>query len=202
MIDFIKGYIEYIGVDYLVLSCNDIGYKIMTSQTTMVSMKESNEKVTLYTEMIVREDSMTLCGFSSAEEKEMFKLLTSVSGVGTKVALAILSSIAYSHLYQILIAGDINALMTANGVGKKTAQRMVLELKDKVAKLDLHHFNEMDALNPASYSKNNHVDEAYEALKSLGYQNNEISKALDMIEDKNISVEALIKNALKHLMRS
>lgn len=152
--------------------------------------------------MIVREDSMTLCGFASAEEKEMFKLLTSVSGVGTKVALAILSSIAYSHLYRILIAGDINALMTANGVGKKTAQRMILELKDKVAKLELSHLNELDGISSTSHVKNNHVDEACEALKSLGYQNNEISRALDLIEDKNTSVEALIKNALKHLMKS
>jgi Holliday junction DNA helicase RuvA len=202
MIDFIKGYIEHTGLDYIVVSCHDIGYKIMTSQTSMTTINQKNDKVTLFTELIVREDSMTLCGFSTAEEKEMFKLLTSVSGVGTKVALAILSSIPYSHLYQILIAGDINALMTANGVGKKTAQRMILELKDKVTKLEIQHLNELDGSAGTSYLKTKDMDEAYEALKSLGYQNNEISKAMELIEDKNVSVETLIKNALKHLMKA
>jgi len=198
MIDFIRGYIEYRGEDYVIISCNDIGYKIMTSHNTLAKLAANNEKVCLHTEMIVREDSMTLCGFCDEDEKEMFKLLTSVSGVGTKVGLGILSSIPYEKIYHILTQGDVVALTAANGVGKKTAQRIVLELKDKVQKYVKLPMD--DFLNPpVDIIDDSLILDAKEALLSLGYSNSAISKFMSKLDLSQETVESVIKKALKEM---
>lgn len=197
MIDFIKGIIEYRGEDYVIISCNDIGYKVMTSQNSLAKLSGQSEKVCLHTEMIVREDSMTLCGFCDPEEKEMFKLLTSVSGVGTKVGLGILSSIAHEKIYMILTQGDVVALTAANGVGKKTAQRIILELKDKVKKFIKLPMDEF--LEPSlGYIDGSVTEDAKEALLTLGYQSAQINKFINTL-DGNETVESIIKKALKNM---
>lgn len=197
MIDFIKGKIEYRGENYVIISCNNIGYKVMTSQNTLRKLFASTEEVCLHTELIVREDSMTLCGFSEVDEKEMFKLLTSVSGVGTKVALGILSSIDYQDIYTILTRGDVKALTAANGVGKKTAERMILELKDKVVKVINLPMD--DLLNPPDLLiENSAIEDARAALLSLGYQSHEINKFMKTLQG-NETVESIIKKALKQV---
>lgn len=205
MINYIKGYVEYIGEDYIVIETNDIGYKVMTSWHTIADLKGHSEKVCIFTELIVREDSMTLVGFREENELKLFKLLTSVSGVGAKVGIAILSSIPYTSLYTMLVNGDVNGLTKANGVGKKTAQRIALELKEKVKKalhitVD-HGMFVQQTLDMTSDSHTN-FDEAKEALLSLGYTHKEINEAMSKISQSNKDTETIVKLALKALMNS
>lgn len=200
MFDYIKGYVEHVDEDYIVLESNEIGYHIITSLTTISELMHHTEKVCIYTEMVVREDSITLCGFSTRNELKMFKLLTSVSGVGTKVGIAILSSIPYTSLYTILISGDVNALTKANGVGKKTAQRIILELKDKVKKVMHISVDHGDVIQEALDIDHTNFEDAKAALMSLGYSHGEINEAVSGIETLNLSTEDIIKLALKNLM--
>jgi len=200
MLEYIKGFIEHIDEDYIVVESNDIGYKIQTSLTTIADLQHHGEKVCIFTELIVREDSMTLCGFSSKNELKMFKLLTSVSGVGTKVGIAVLSSIPYTSLYTILISGDVNALTKANGVGKKTAQRIILELKEKVKKVMHISVDHGEVIQETLDISHSNFEDAKAGLLSLGYSHNEINEAVSGIETTNLSAEDIIKLALKNLM--
>ncbi|MBN2796691.1 MAG: Holliday junction branch migration protein RuvA [Clostridia bacterium] len=200
MLEYIKGYIEHIDIDYIVVESHDIGYKIMTSTTTISDVMHEGEKVCIYTDLIVREDSMTLCGFSTRNELKMFQLLTSVSGVGTKVGIAILSSIPYTSLYTILIEGNVNALTSANGVGKKTAERIILELKEKVKKVMHIQVDHGEIIQETFDMNHTNLEDAKAALSSLGYSQNEIQLAVSNIDATNLSVEDIIKLALKDLM--
>ncbi len=200
MIDFIKGKIEYVGEDYIVIENNSIGYKIFTSAYTTSDLNGKSENAIVYTQMIVREDDIRLCGFSTRAELKAFDLLRTVKGVGTKVALGILSSIAYTELINLLIVGDVNSLTRAPGIGKKTAQRIILELKDKVNKTE-----EFKAMENISFDNNigfmnDSNNETIEALISLGYSKVEAQKALVNIDD-NLPIEEKIKLGLKQLMR-
>lgn len=202
MFEYIKGFIGNLDEDYIVIESNDIGYKIITSLNTIAELSHHTEKVCIYTEMVVREDSISLCGFATKNELKMFKLLTSVSGVGTKVAIAILSSIQYATLYSILINGDIDSLTNANGVGKKTAQRIILELRDKVNKV-MHLTVTHDApIQGMLNFENNEFEDAKAALATLGYTYAEINTALGRVETVNLTTEKIIKLALKNLMNS
>lgn len=200
MLEYIKGYVEHIDTDYIVVENNDIGYKIMTSTTTISEVMHEGEKVCIYTDLIVREDSMTLCGFSSRNELKMFQLLTSVSGVGTKVGIAILSSIPYTSLYTILIDGHVKALTAANGVGKKTAERIILELKEKVKKVMHIQVDHGEIIQETFDVNHTNLEDAKAALVSLGYTQNEIHQAISHVDVSNLSVEDIIKLALKELM--
>lgn len=202
MLDYIKGYIEHIDNDYIVIESNDIGYHIQTSTTSIGELSHHGEKVCIYTEMVVREDSITLCGFSSRNELKMFKLLTSISGVGTKVGIAILSSIPYTSLYTIIINGDVKALTAANGVGKKTAERIILELKDKIKKVMHISVDHGEVIQESFDMNHTNFEDAKAALVSLGYTQGEINTAMSGIETANLSTEDIIKLALKNLMNS
>lgn len=200
LIDFIKGNVDYIEEGYIVIENNEIGYKIMTSSLSISQLTAKDEKVTVYTQMIVREDDISLCGFATRNELQVFQLLTTVNGVGTKVALGILSAIPYIELAKIIINGDTIALTKAPGVGKKTAQRIILELKDKIQKkIELGSSNKL-SIDIANVSLNNGNDEALDALITLGYTRNEAKSALEKI-DASLSVEEIIKQALKLLMK-
>lgn len=200
MIDFIKGKIDYIGQDYVVMENNSIGYKIYTSAYTISDLNGKREDAIVYTQMIVREDDIRLCGFSCRAELKVFDLLRTVKGVGTKVALGILSSIPYMQLINVLMVGDVTSLTRAPGIGKKTAQRIILELKDKVNKTE--EFKTLEAVdfdnNIINISSDN--DEVIEALVSLGYSRVEAQKVLGKI-DNNLPIEEMIKQALKLLVR-
>ncbi len=200
LIDFIKGKIEYIGEDYLVVENNSIGYKVYTSAYTTSDLNGKADSAVVYTQMIVREDDIRLCGFSSRAELKVFDLLRTVKGVGTKVALGILSSIAYTELVNVLITGDVNSLTRAPGIGKKTAQRIILELKDKVNKAE--EFKTLEAVNLETNIgfMNDENNEAIEALLALGYSIVEAQKVLKKI-DTNLSIEEKIKQALRLLVR-
>ncbi len=200
MFEYIKGDIVDIGENYIVIENGGIGFRISTSKASMMDLGDHLEARTIFTRLSVREDDMSLYGFTTKEEVDMFALLQTVSKIGPKVALAVLSTMNILDLKISILNDDIKALTEAPGVGKKTAERMILELRDKVhiddnAKVQ----NKIDTgidLNVAS-SK----DEVTEALLSLGYSQNEIFAALNKIDSSEKTTEELIKLTLKELSK-
>lgn len=198
MFHFIKGKLDYVGEDFIVLENRDIGYKIFTSLATVSDISGNKDPVTIYTQMVVREDDISLYGFSSREELKMFQLLTTVSGVGAKVGLGILSSIQHQKLAEMIFSEDVTGLTKAHGVGKKTAQRIILELKEKIHTQDLT-MEGIAAVMPKAGGGLLH--EAVEALISLGYGKNEAMAAAAEVSESSSNVEEFIKNALRVLAR-
>ncbi|QEK12061.1 Holliday junction branch migration protein RuvA [Crassaminicella thermophila] len=197
MFEYIKGSLEFIGKDYIVVDNQNIGYKIHTSNASIADFKTNSEKVTVYTQLIVREDDMSIFGFSTREELKMFQLLTTVTGIGSKVALAILSSIPIGRLTGIIVSEDVNSLTKAQGVGKKTAQRIILELKDKVD-------SKMAIIEPSLISTqllDNDTEEAISALMALGYTKGEAKTTINKVKDSCNSIEEIIKKALVFLSK-
>ena len=199
MYAYIKGTIEYIDVDSFIVENNGIGYRILSS-TNVTSRLKLHENQTVYTYLNVREDDMTLFGFLSNEEVNVFKLLISVSGIGPKVALSIMSQLTLDELRMAVISEDYKAISKANGVGAKTAQRAVIELKDKFKLEDIFAENDMsDDLSDAA--NDDIITETAMALTSLGYSNVEALRAIKKIEgaDKMSSSE-LLSAALKKMI--
>ena len=201
MYEYIKG--KYMGInkDYIIIENNNIGYKIFTSGATMAEMPGVNDEVMLYLEQIVREDFIGLYGFKDREELEMFKLLLSISGVGAKAALSLLSISRINNLKYAIIMEDDKHLCRAPGIGKKTAGRIILELKDKIKKEDIMSGVDIqegfEDLQPTVNA--NTVGEALGALLALGYSEKEAETALKQV-DKTASLEDIIKDCLKVLM--
>ena len=201
MYEYIKG--KYMGInkDYIIIENNNIGYKIFTSGATMAEMPGINDEVMLYLEQIVREDFIGLYGFKDREELEMFKLLLSISGVGAKAALSLLSISRINNLKYAMIMEDDKHLCRAPGIGKKTAGRIILELKDKIKKEDIMSGVDIqegfEDLQPTVNA--NTVGEALGALLALGYSEKEAETALKQV-DKTASLEDIIKDCLKVLM--
>ena len=201
MYEYIKG--KYMGInkDYIIIENNNIGYKIFTSGATMAEMPGINDEVMLYLEQIVREDFIGLYGFKDREELEMFKLLLSISGVGAKAALSLLSISRINNLKYAIIMEDDKHLCRAPGIGKKTAGRIILELKDKIKKEDIMSGVDIqegfEDLQPMVNT--NTVGEALGALLALGYSEKEAETALKQV-DKTASLEDIIKDCLKVLM--
>lgn len=196
MYEYIKG--QFIGIckDYIIVENNGIGYKIFTSGSTMAKMPKINEPALLYLQQIVREDFIGLYGFLTKEEINMFNLLLTITGVGSKAALSLLSISSVTNLKYSIISGDEAALMRAPGIGKKTAQRIILELTDKLGKIEENGTNSEFKQDE---EKNNNLNEALAALMALGYTDKEAQKALNMV-NKEESLENIIKSCLKVLM--
>lgn len=199
--EYIKG--KYMGInkDYVIIDNNNIGYKIFTSGATMAEMPAINEEVMLYLEQIVREDFIGLYGFKDREELDMFKLLLSISGVGAKAALSLLSISRINNLKYAIMMEDDKHLCRAPGIGKKTAGRIILELKDKIKKDDIMTGVDIqEGFEDIAPSINvNTVNEALGALLALGYSEKEAETALKQV-DKTATVEDIIKDCLKVLM--
>lgn len=199
--EYIKG--KYMGInkDYVIIDNNNIGYKIFTSGATMAEMPAINEEVMLYLEQIVREDFIGLYGFKDREELDMFKLLLSISGVGAKAALSLLSISRINNLKYAIMMEDDKHLCRAPGIGKKTAGRIILELKDKIKKDDIMTGVDIqEGFEDIAPSVNvNTVNEALGALLALGYSEKEAETALKQV-DKTATVEDIIKDCLKVLM--
>ncbi len=196
MIDYIKGKLAHIAGDVIVVENNGIGYKIHTSSVSVSDFTVPGEEVIVYTEMIVREDAISFVGFSSREELQMFQLLTSVSGVGTKVGIGILSSIPYGNLAGLIASSDVKSLTSAQGVGKKTAERIVLELKDKVPKAFSIQPSDINEIQVDAGTQKDALD----ALLSLGYTRSEAQAVLKQIDISHMTIEDIIKTALRKLM--
>lgn len=193
MIDYIIGDVVHIGDDYFILDNNGMGYKITTSVNTLVALNQDRENQKIHTSLIVREDGMFLFGFKFIEEMDMFKLLLNVSKVGPKVACGILSALRPSQIQRAIVTKDIDTLTKGPGVGKKTAERIVLELKDKVNK----NFDMDD--ETTIHHGNTNYDEAVEALISLGYNRYQVEKSLRGMETDHMTIEEIIKHGLRQL---
>ncbi len=183
---------------YIIVECSNIGFKCFVTQTVLASCGQIGDNVFLYTYMSVKEDAVDLYGFSSASELEAFKLITTVSGVGPKVGLALLSQFTADHLLLCIASSDAKALTSASGVGIKLAQRIVLELKDKVGSVSLPDGLSQNISAVGNVSVNTSSKEAIEALVSLGYSQSEASLAVGKL-DPALKAEDLIKGALKNL---
>lgn len=200
MYEYIKG--KYIGInkDYIIIENNGIGYKIFTSGATMSEMPKINEEIILYLEQIVREDFIGLYGFKDREELEMFKMLISINGVGAKAALSLLSISRINNLKYAIIMEDDKHLCRAPGIGKKTAGRIILELKDKIKTEEISQdVNIQEGFEEISPSNVNAIGEALGALLALGYSEKEAESSLKKV-NKHESVENIIKECLKVLM--
>lgn len=200
MYEYIKG--TYIGInkDYLIVENNGFGYKVFTSGATMSAMPKIGEDVLLYLEQIVREDFIGLYGFESKEELQMFKMLIGINGVGAKAALSLLSISRINNLKYAIMMGDEKHLCRAPGIGKKTAGRIILELKDKLKPDELVEGIEgQEGFENIDTSYVNTVSETLGALLALGYSEKEAETALTKV-DKTESLENMIKSCLKVLM--
>jgi Holliday junction DNA helicase RuvA len=198
MIASLRGKLIYTDATCAVVECGGVGYKCFVTKNTLYNLPQKNEEVFLHTYLAVREDAMDLYGFREIEELDAFKLVTSVNGVGAKVGLALLSEFTASQLTLYIASGDYKALTTASGVGPKLAQRIVLELKDKVGSLQSGDTLVIKSVGNATVNSN--TKEAVSALVSLGYTQSEASLAVGKL-DPALSTEDLIKQALKTLAR-
>ena len=193
MYAFIEGQVCEKTNNTLVLLAGGVGYQLSCSMNTLQAAPMTGETMRCYTWLSVREDAMELFGFATMEEKQLFLSLTSVSGIGPKTALGILGSMPLRDLNLAILLGDVTALSRAPGIGKKTAQRIALELKDKVSQSDIDNTSGV----PAAPLTADNFAEAIEALTALGYSSTEARNALSGVQDKDASVEELIRTALR-----
>lgn len=202
MFAYLKGRLAYKYNDYLVVEANGIGYRLFTALSTLESIGSVGDEVKVYTHLYVREDNISLYGFGTEEELGIFELLIGVSGVGPKAAISVLSSMTPSRFSLAVITDDIKALTKAQGIGTKTAQRIILELKDKINKEQLTAKDGLETDNGNVGNEGSRVSEAISALMILGYTSLEARKAVMSVYTEDMDLEVIIKNALKRLARS
>ncbi len=199
MFYYIKGELVHTDPSSAVVDCGGVGYKMTISKNTLSHLTRLGEKVCLYTYFYVREDALELMGFYSEAELEAFKLLITVSGIGPKAAIAILSVLTPEKFALAVAMGDVKAISKASGVGSKTAARVVLELKEKVAKAFPAESASAETAEPVSDELVfGNVDEAVSALMVLGYTRQEAQAALKGV-DPLLSLEDMLKAALRKL---
>ena len=198
MINFIEGKLVTKVEGFVVLENNGIGYEINVSNTTLVQLPNLNETARINTVMLVKDDGISLFGFATLEEKDLFSKLTTVSGVGAKSALAILSSQPYSSLIACIVNGDSSTLSKAKGIGKKTAERIVLELKDKVNALDALDA-QINNVDESSLLARQDVIDAIELLVSLGIPSGQASNLAKRFAKECKNAEELVSKALQNL---
>ncbi|MGV8980396.1 Holliday junction branch migration protein RuvA [Clostridium sp.] len=198
MYEYIKGTFVGINKDYIVVDNNGMGYKIYTSGSTMANMPKTDESVLLYIKQIVREDFIGLYGFLTKDEIEMFTLVMSTNGVGAKAALSLLSICSVSNLKYAIVSGDEKTLQRAPGIGKKIAQRIILELREKIH-IEQSAVNNLSQLSGSDAAEDRKLIEVLGALMSLGYSEKEGEKALSAT-NRTLSLENMIKDCLKYLM--
>lgn len=179
----------------VIIDCNGVGYLASISVNTSSALPDPGKICELMTILIPREDSMQLYGFINEEESDAFKMLISVSGIGPKIALGVLSSLSVSDLQNYILTGNINALQKMPGIGKKTAERLHIELKDKITKLEISSKPETDRFSSVIRQ------EAIAALVTLGYSNliadKAVRKVLESESEAELTAEKLIRKALK-----
>lgn len=197
MIAFIKGTMIRAEENSVIIENNGIGYRVFACGRDISRIVNGSE-VFLHTYMNVREDAMQLFGFLSAEDLEVFRLLLGVNGIGPKAALGVLSGMTANDLRFAVLSDDIKTLSTAPGIGKKTAQKLILELKDKFSLQDA--FEEKLALTEAAgTAADNNQEEAIQALMALGYSGSDALKAVRAAAADNMSTEDILKAALKRM---
>lgn len=200
MIAHIQGVLAYKSVSHVIVDVHGIGYRIFVPLTTFYELPETGQSVSLNTYTHVKEDALHLFGFHTAEDQSIFQLLLSVSGIGPKLALNILSGIPARDLIRAVTQGNLGRLVSIPGVGKKTAERMVLELRDKFVKIDTGAIVSEGAVGrPADEAIK---EDALSALVNLGYKSAAANKIVDRIAAESsgaLSLDFLLKEALKRL---
>ena len=196
MIGSLIGLIKEKKPSLLLLEVNDVGYEINVPLSTSFQLPKKGESAYLLTHLIVREDQHTLYGFATEEERNLFRTLIKISGVGAKMALTILSGINVNGFVQSVINEDIDTLVHLPGIGKKTAERLIVEMKDRIDGIT----DNLES-SPSTTSETSISVEARNALVNLGYKNSEAKKILDNIDTNGLSVEELLRQALKSLNR-
>ena len=199
MFYYLNGIVAAIEPNLAVIDCGGVGYACATTNYTLSQLKKG-EKAKLYTYMNIREDAVELFGFSTQSELHSFKLLLGVSGVGPKAALSILSANTPANLAMAVVMGDEKALTAAPGIGKKIAQRIILELKDKLAK-EQGTFESDASIPQLTVLPNDKAKEAGTALAVLGYSGSEVAAALKGIDIDALPLEEIIRQALKRMVK-
>ena len=199
MFYYLNGVVAEMEANLAVIDCGGVGYACATTNYTLSQLKKG-ERAKLYTYMNVREDAVELFGFATQSELHSFKLLLGVSGVGPKAALSILSANTPANLAMAVVMGDEKALTAAPGIGKKIAQRIILELKDKLAK-EQPSFSGDTGIMPSIVVPDDKVREAGAALAVLGYSASEVAAALKGIDMDALPLEEIIRQALKRMVK-
>ena len=195
MFSYIKGKLEVKTTGYVVIDINGLGYKIFMSDTAINKIGDIGEVVKLHTYVKVREDDISIYGFNTNEELRMFELLLSVSGIGAKSAITILSNISPSSFALAVITNNVGEIKKLPGIGPKTAQRIILELKDKLkTEESIESDNTVELKN--AITEDNKVQEAISALQVLGYSQREIENAMKNVDKDNLGVEDIIRKGL------
>lgn len=193
MIHHLKGKLVEKNPTYVIIECGGVGYFVNISLHTFSKLTDA-ENISLFTHLQVKEDSHTLFGFSEKSEREIFRLLLSVSGIGSSTARTMLSSMSPVQIRDAIANGDVPSIQAIKGIGAKTAQRVILDLRDKVLKV-------YDIDEVSTNSNNTNKEEALSALEVLGFARRQLEKVVDkvLIQDPSLSVENIIKLALKNL---
>lgn len=200
MFSYIKGSLEVKTTGYVVIDINGLGYKIFMSDTAINKLGEIGQIVKVHTYVKVREDDISIYGFNTNEELRMFELLLSVSGIGAKSAITILSNISPSSFALAVITNNVGEIKKLPGIGPKTAQRIILELKDKLkTEEDIDEDATLELKD--AIKDDNKVQEAIAALQVLGYSQREIETAIKNVDKDNLSVEDIIRKALIYLSK-
>lgn len=197
MIATLNGKYLYSDLTSVIVECAGVGYKCFVTKNCLNNLPEKNTNLFLYTHLVVREDAMDLYGFTDLEELEAFKMITSVSGVGPKIGIAILSELTPNRLITAIASNDPKTLTLASGVGIKLAQRIVLELKDKVGAIET---SGDDGISIVGNTSRANTSEAVEALVALGYTKGQASLTVARL-DSSLPTNELIKQALQNLSR-
>ena len=196
MIGRLKGLLIESAPGQLLIDVGGVGYEVEISLTTYVQVLETEGPVTVHTHLVVRDDAHLLYGFASIGEREMFRTLIKVNGVGPRMALGILSGLDSASFPRAVTGNDVKALTALPGVGKKTAERLIIEMRDKVDAFDVSGLD-----NPSTMTKNV-IEDAESALIGLGYRPQEAARAVSRVRDPAEDVESLIRQALKLLLQS
>ena len=198
MIGYIKGVIEHIDQNVVTIDNFGIGYNIILTENNINKIFNIKTEVKIFTHLVVKENEIYLVGFLNKEELNIFLKLTTVSGVGTKSALALINLLSPYKISLAILSGDVNALAIGQGIGKKIAQRIVLELKDKI---DANNFifKQTDEMNDFKTNNEKNVDDAIKALLQLGFSKTETFNAINKVKENTNDTSQLIKLALKNL---
>lgn len=200
MYDYINGIVAGKGHNELVVEAGGVGYSLYCSLNTMQDALPVGEMMRVYTYLNVTQDGITLFGFATKEEREMFLRLTTVSGIGPKTAIGILGSMSMRDLTLAIVMGDTAVLSRAPGIGKKTAQRIALELKEQISSDEVEGLSSFAPGAAAAVSQSDPITEAMIALQSLGYTQGEAMQALSSVKDKSDQPDELVRLALRGMM--
>lgn len=200
MIGFLKGSLVSKLPPFLVLNVQGVGYELEAPMATFYDLPEENTEVLLFTHLVVREDAHLLYGFSDRSQRELFRSLLKVSGVGPRVGLAILSTLSTSQFVQCVNQQDTLTLTSVPGIGKKTAERMLLDMRDRISVLDHFDSGDNDVVGGVELNQNP-IEDAMGALVALGYKAADANRAIRAVEENNPGRDDLIRNALQFLSK-